>query len=312
MITAVILLAYAVAVAAGGMCWLPRTAWPLRAPRLGIAVWQALSLSVAGSVILAGLLVSGPCLELSTGHGPVTLLISRTALHAQYTTAGETVAGLICSALALALMARLAWSTAAVLIRAARRQARHDEALAVVARPGPAPGLFVLENDHPAAYCLPGRCRIVLTTGALRRLDSGQLAAVLAHERAHLASRHHLVLAFAAAFTGAFPGIRLYAIAAEQTSRLVEMAADDAATRRAHRLTLAGALLTVAAARAPAGALGAGGTAAAVRIRRLIDSPARVSAGRRAVTSAAALVATPVLIFLAPVLAVISILHCPV
>jgi hypothetical protein len=47
-----------------------------------------------------------------------------------------------------------------------------------------------------------------------------------------------------------------------QIGRLAEMAADDAAAR----LTLADTLLTLAAARVPAGTLGAGGTAAAQRI----------------------------------------------
>src|SRR5438034_5303917 len=35
-------------------------------------------------------------------------------------------------------------------------------------------------SDRPAVYCLPGRRRIVLTTGALTRLDDRELDAVLA------------------------------------------------------------------------------------------------------------------------------------
>lgn len=63
-------------------------------------------------------------------------------------------------------------------------------------------------------------------------------------------------------------------------------AADDAAARRAPRLTVAAALLAVASAGAPAGALGAGGSAAARRIERLIDPPFRGSRARRAVACA--------------------------
>ena len=48
---------------------------------------------------------------------------------------------------------------------------------------------------------------------------------------------------------------RSSAIAARQTGELIEVAADDAAIRREHRLTLAGALLAVATAGVPAGAL---------------------------------------------------------
>jgi len=171
--------------------------------------------------------------------------------------------------------------------------------------------MVLLEDDRPAVYCVPVRRRIVFTTGALRRLDSPQLDAVLAHERAHLAGRHHLVIILATSLRGAFPRISFFAAAASQIGCLVEMAADDAAARRAHRLTLARALLTLAAAQVPAGALGAGGTAGAQRIRRLIESPQRVSRGRRAATSVLALIAAPMVAFSAPALALVAISHCP-
>ena len=150
----------------------------------------------------------------------------------------------------------------------------------------------------------------MLTTGALRCLDSRQLDAVLAHERAHLSERHHLVLAFAAALRRAFPAVRFFAVAARQVSDLVEAAADDAAIRREHRLTLAGALLAVATAGVPAGALGAGGTTAAQRIQRLIDPPYPPTRTRRAITSAAVITATA-LILAAPVLALLIMTRCP-
>jgi Zn-dependent protease with chaperone function len=168
-----------------------------------------------------------------------------------------------------------------------RRRARHDDALAVLGRPGPAADIRIIDSDRPAAYCMPSRRRIVFTTGALTHLDDSQLEAVLAHERAHLAGRHHLVLAATATLERAFPGIWFFAAAALQVTYLVEVAADDAATRRAPRLTLAAALLAVAASGVPAGALGAGGSAAAQRIGRLIDPPLRGGIGQRAVTAAA-------------------------
>ena len=192
-----------------------------------------------------------------------------------------------------------------------RGRARHDEALALVGRRGPVPGMVLLEDDRPAVYCVPGRRRIVFTTGALRRLDSRQLDAVLAHERAHLTGRHHLVIILATAFRRAFPHAGFFAVAASQISCLVEMAADDAAARRAHRLTLAGALLTLAEARVPAGALGAGGTAGAQRIQRLIDSPRPAGRSRRMATSAVALIAVPAMAFSAPALALVAVSHCP-
>ncbi|WP_335933186.1 M56 family metallopeptidase [Streptomyces sp. PTD5-9] len=67
-------------------------------------------------------------------------------------------------------------------------------------RPGRAEGeLAVLRDSRPDAYALPGRPgapgRIVVTTGMLRALDPDERDALLAHERAHLAGRHHLFLA---------------------------------------------------------------------------------------------------------------------
>ncbi len=45
----------------------------------------------------------------------------------------------------------------------ARRRARHDDVLAMIAHPGPT-GVRVIDDQHPAVYCLPGRRRIVLST----------------------------------------------------------------------------------------------------------------------------------------------------
>jgi Zn-dependent protease with chaperone function len=70
----------------------------------------------------------------------------------------------------------------------------------------------ILDDDVPAAYCLPcGRHRVVISAGALSRLSPGQLQAVLAHERAHLRAHHHLMLAIASALARAFPAIPLLA-----------------------------------------------------------------------------------------------------
>ncbi|WP_460624957.1 M48 family metalloprotease, partial [Kitasatospora kifunensis] len=61
--------------------------------------------------------------------------------------------------------------------------------------------LTVLTDDRADAYALPGRLgqpgRIVVTTGMLRALTAPERAALLAHERAHLCGRHHLLLAAA-------------------------------------------------------------------------------------------------------------------
>ena len=236
-----LLAGYAVAVAAAGTWWLPRASWPQRAPRLGIAVWQGLTVTVVASALLAGLLLTVPCLRVWADWSSLRdcLLSAR----AQYASTGGALASTAGAVFTLAAAGRLAWFTGTAVTSSRRRRARHDEVLALVGRRGPVPGMVLLEDDRPAVYCVPGRRRIVFTTGALRRLDSRQLDAVLAHERAHLTGRHHLVIILAAAFRRAFPHVRFFAVAASQISCLVEMAADDAAARRAHRLTLADALL---------------------------------------------------------------------
>jgi Zn-dependent protease with chaperone function len=304
-----LLVTYAVAVAAAGTWWLPRASWPQRAPRLGIAVWQALNVTVVASALLAGLLLVVPCLRVWGDWS--SLRDCLLSVRAQYTSPGGALASTAGAVFILAAAGRLAWFTGTAVASSRRRRARHDEVLALVGRRGPVPGMVVLEDDRPAVYGVPGRRRIVFTTGALRRLDSHQLDAVLAHERAHLTGRHHLVIILATALHRAFPHVAFFAVAASQIGCLVEMAADDSAARRAHRLTLADALLTLAAARVPAGALGAGGTAGAQRIQRLIDSPPPSGRSRRMATSALALIAAPAVAFSAPALALVAISGCP-
>jgi Zn-dependent protease with chaperone function len=291
-ITIAALLLLAAVASEVGAPWLSRAAWPQRVPRAGIAAWMACSLAVLVSLVLAGLILAVPCIQLSTD--PATLRACLSLLRAQYASPAGAVTGTAGALLAAAVAGRMAWAYGSALTAARRRRSTHDDVLAVIARPGPAADVRIIDGDWPAVYCLPGRRRIVLTTGALTRLDDGELDAVLAHERAHLSGRHHIVLALAGALQRAFPPVRFFAVAARQVAYLVEMAADDAAARRAPRLTVASALLAVATAGVPAGALGAGGSAAAQRIQRLINPPPD-SQARRAVTyvtlSAAAVLA---------------------
>ncbi|MFD8482155.1 M56 family metallopeptidase, partial [Kitasatospora sp. NPDC059673] len=77
-------------------------------------------------------------------------------------------------------------------------------------RTGPAAAaLTVLDDDRADAYALPGRPpRIVATTGMLAALSAPERAALLAHERAHLAGRHHLLLAAAEYAAACHPALR--------------------------------------------------------------------------------------------------------
>ena len=303
MVIPMLLTGYALAVASAAPWWLPRTSWPRRLPRLGIAAWQALIVTFVASVLLAGLLIALPCLP-----DGVNLDLAA-ELRNHYSSTPGIITGGTAAAASLALIGRLAWAALSAMATAQRRRVRHDQTLTLVGRPGPAAGVVVLDDDQPLVYCLPGRGRIVVTTGALGRLDHAQLQAVLAHERAHLSGRHHLLIMTARLLPAAFPGIRFLAAAADQTSTLAEMAADDAAAPH-HRLPLARGLLALAIAPVPAPALGAASTAAGQRIRRLLDTPRPVSAAGRAAGFTMSLLAAPALALAVPVCALLAAPPC--
>ena len=70
-------------------------------------------------------------------------------------------------------------------------------------------GVAILDHDAPTVYCLScGRNQIVVSAGALAALTPGQIHAVLAHQRAHLRCRHHMMLALATGLARAFPTCR--------------------------------------------------------------------------------------------------------
>ncbi|MFF0680598.1 M56 family metallopeptidase [Streptomyces tendae] len=88
---------------------------------------------------------------------------------------------------------------AAVLLACGRVLWRHGRVRrrshrALVGLPDTA--VAVLPDDVPYAYALPGgrRGRVVVTTALLACLESAERRALFAHERAHLAGRHHRFL----------------------------------------------------------------------------------------------------------------------
>ncbi|WP_328890680.1 M48 family metalloprotease [Streptomyces sp. NBC_00316] len=112
--------------------------------------------------------------------------------------------------LACAALTLLAGCAAAVV----RSTRRHWKELhrAVEVTDGSVGELAVLRDSRPDAYALPGLPgspgRIVVTTGMLRALDPVERDALLAHERAHLAGRHHLLHAAAELAALCHPALR--------------------------------------------------------------------------------------------------------
>jgi Zn-dependent protease with chaperone function len=254
---------------------LTRARWTWRTPRTAIALWQALGL--AWGLASIGTLLSFGVAPYGQGvipgiaravESPEALAPIRMAAVA----AGLTLALLLVGVLLVAIVA---------VVRARRR---HRALLALVAHGDPdVPGTLVVDHPVAAAYCVPGvRSQVVVSAGTLALLGPYELAAVLAHERAHARERHDLVLLPFTSLRRIFPQARIVARTLDAVELLIEMAADDRARRHRPAKELATALLRFASAGAapsPAGTLAVfGGVIGAdetnpilVRVRRLLS-----------------------------------------
>jgi beta-lactamase regulating signal transducer with metallopeptidase domain len=204
----------------------------------------------------------------------------------------------------IVLLLLLCWVLLAAFAAVFRSRQRQRVLLSLLARGDPkVPGALVVDHPAAAAYCVPGlKSAIVISAGALDLLDQAELAAVLAHERAHLRERHDLVLLPFTALLSAFRWSRAARRAHGAVALLVEMHADDCALRHRPARELATALLRVGAAgggRAPTGALaaadaeldGAGEGDVAARVTRLLrPAPGLCAAAVTLVCAAAVIV----------------------
>jgi Zn-dependent protease with chaperone function len=266
LITAVSFALYAAAAAMVAPQML-RGPWAARSPRLAISLWLVLPVSWVAAVVLAILAATAPFTL--TWAGPPRA-DTQSLLAGQAVPGGQAAAaaGLL---LAAAVVVRAAGCVTWELHRGRRARREHAVMVAATGRPGHEPGVALLDHDAPAVYCTPrGRYRIVISSGALAALTPQQLDAVLAHERAHLRFRHHLVLALATALARAFPNVPLLTQAQSQLPVLAEMAADDTAARRHRPEDLAAALVVLANAGARPATLAASGPEAIARLQRIL------------------------------------------
>lgn len=161
----------------------------------------------------------------------------------------------------------------------------------------------MLEGERPDAWWLPGTApQLVITTAALRRLKGRQLDAVLAHEQGHARARHDWLLHCSGALANGFPQVPVFAAFRDEMHRLVELAADDVASRRFGRLTIALALVELNEDRGVFGPCPTPGAHVPQRVDRLLTPRHRLTATRRLqLTAAAALVPViPVLVAFVP------------
>src|SRR3569833_814516 len=251
--TGTALLALMAAGSALGAHLLTRARWTWRTPRTAIARWQALGLA-RGLASIGTLLGFGVA---PYGQG-ILVGVARSFEDPRLLSSIQLAAVAAGLLLALLLGGVLLLAIAGVV----RARRRHRALLALVAHGDPeVPGTLVLAHPVAAAYCVPGmRSQVVVSAGTLELLGPYELAAVLAHERAHARERHALVLLPFTSLRRMFPQSRTVARTLAAVKLLIEMTTNDRARRHRPAKDLKTALLRIATASAtptPAGTLGA-------------------------------------------------------
>lgn len=208
---------------------LSRAQWPSRAPAVALALWQAIAF--AGGLSIIGCLVA-------FGSAPAGTLPD-----ALVRLAPAIVSGPIPSAFGVLQVAALTLAIAVALLltlnlvntaaRAERERRRQHQLIDILSDPLPGePRTRVLAHPVPLAYCIPGiRTTTVLTDGLIEMLSHDEVAAVIAHERAHLDQLHHLVRLAFRAWHSALPWFPIANRAERSVVLLTEMLADDRARR---------------------------------------------------------------------------------
>ncbi|MFD4631771.1 M56 family metallopeptidase [Streptomyces sp. NPDC058284] len=300
---ALLLLGVLTAVVAPRM--LARADWPEREPVVALWAWQCVVAGVLLCCALSMTLSAAAAWQAVRGH------VFAPAPHAVVEAYALQAPGPWAAATAVALACGGVWTAVMLTREIARARARRSDRRAeLLVRspllPGEEPGanrLVLLEGERPDAWWLPGQApQLVITTAALRRLKGRQLDAVLAHEQGHARARHDWLLHCSGALAVGFPQVRVFAAFRDEMHRLVELAADDVASRRFGRLTIALALVELNEDRGVFGPCPAPQAHVPQRVHRLLSARPRLTAARRLrLTATAALVPViPVLVTFVP------------
>ncbi|WP_103344236.1 M56 family metallopeptidase [Amycolatopsis sp. CA-126428] len=244
------------------------------APGTAIAWWL---LTATG--VIAGA-IGGVVLLVLPDHGPATAIMR--VLHGCWSAVGhgglpslDPIVATAAGAVVLGVGGRLALASARRRQRRNLLHRRHLEAprLSGTTTSRPVPTLWLAENE-PIAYSLGGRrALIVASTGLKDRLSDAELRAVLAHERAHVHGRHHLLTAVAEVLGRTLRFLPLMRELPGAVRLLVELSADRTAAGRCGPEPLGSALRSIRAAGGPRRALAMSGGDTAIRLHWLTTAP---------------------------------------
>jgi heat shock protein HtpX len=129
---------------------------------------------------------------------------------------------LIALAIAVAMNAWTWWNSDRMVLRMhGARPAPHNDALTrmvhdMADRAGmPRPAVYIIEGDQPNAFATgrnPENAAVAATTGLLRHLGRDEIAAVMAHELAHIRNHDTTIMTITATFAGAISMLANFAL----------------------------------------------------------------------------------------------------
>lgn len=240
-------------------------------PQMGVAAWLTAIAMTIIAWVTAVVLIGAAAIDGLNGTSAATLCLELFGLSEHGGLPG--LSGSIALTIAgIALFAIFSVRTSRSVTRLRSRSREHANEVLLVGRRTTHPRVVVVEAQRSAAYCVSGRPpAIVVTTAALSSLARSELAAVLAHEEAHIAGRHHQLLMTLRAMAATLTRLPLMQQSASAVAELLEMCADDVAARRHGVDPILGGLLAMAVPRhtIPAEGLAAASTAVAARAMRL-------------------------------------------
>ncbi|MGW0198068.1 M56 family metallopeptidase [Nonomuraea sp. NPDC003201] len=280
-------------------------AWTHRCPRAALALWQAIGVAAGLGAVGLGLVAAVAPLAAVFPHGAHTLARQIVSGHGLDGLGPVQLLALTWSA---GLMSWLLIHTVRTTTKTIRERRRQRLLVDVVADHSPAHDVYVLPVAEHVAYCVPGRHRrIVLSQGTLDALTAQELQTVLEHERAHARGHHDLALLPFVALEHAFPWLACARTARQTVAVLLEMIADDHASRAHGELPLARALVRMATCGPGPGLASFGLADAGVveRLQRLLSERRQSHWVPAAAYSAAGLLLSgPVAVLIAPVVCI--------